>query len=226
MNSLLTLQPFSLIYDGVQKDGKTGSGIAEFDCASYDHAIRFTAANTTEVARVELELARHGSGADVIIEIRSGLAANGNSDGTTLKRSILPKEFLPEARGYFSIPVDLTGLTAGAIYWLVILRGGNAVDHFHLHGETGLDAAYPSYRRLNPGAWEEESAVHFKMFAGESGELKHGVYGTGYTTLEYAGEMVSRVYRYLPPIDGHAGGIRDTVSYAWVGEYLKRGGTG
>ena len=55
-----------------------------------------------------------------------------------------------------------------------------------------------------------------RVFSGASGELKHGIYGgNGYTTVEYSGEIVSKVYRYLPPADGPDGGIRDVITYTW-----------
>ncbi|MBC9786455.1 hypothetical protein H1S01_18525, partial [Heliobacterium chlorum] len=67
-------------------------------------------------------------------------------------------------------------------------------------------------------------AIHFKIFSGENGELRHGMYGSGYTTIEYSGEMISKMYRYLPPAGTTQGGIRDVLTYTWNGEYLKRGG--
>lgn len=224
MNTLLSLQPFALIYDGSQVDAKTGAGVAEFDCASYDHAIRFTATGVTEASRVELELIKNGEGADLTLEVRNGFTTAG-ADGTLLKSVVLPKEFIPTGRSYWSIPLDCTGLTAGQQYWLIIRKAGDATNHFHLHGETTQDATHPAYRRAGTsGAWTAENAIHFKVFSGESGELKHGIYGqNGYTTVEYAGEVISKVYRYLPPADGPAGGIRDVQTYTWSGDYLKRG---
>jgi len=60
--------------------------------------------------------------------------------------------------------------------------------------------------------------------SGESGELVHSIYaGTGYTTVEYSGEIISKVYRYLPPADGPTGGIRDVMTFNWSGEYIKGG---
>jgi hypothetical protein len=66
------------------------------------------------------------------------------------------------------------------------------------------------------------------MYAGESGDLKHGIYGeNGYTTVEYdVNGQVSKVYRYLPPADGPTGGVRDIQTYIWAGEYLKSGVVG
>ena len=225
MNALLSLQDFSLIYDGTQRDGKTGSGVAEFDCASYDHAIRFTATGTTEVSRLELELAKDGTGADLAVEIRSGFNSGGSTEGTLLKRMVVPKEFIPDSRSYWSIPLDRAGLTSGSQYWIIVRRVGDAVNHFHLHGETAQDASYPCYQRAgSSGAWTAENAIHFKIFSGASGELQHGIYGiNGYTTVIYSGETVSKVYRYLPPADGTAGGIRDIQKYTWSGEYLTKG---
>lgn len=224
LNSLLSLQDFTLIYEGTQRDAKTGTGTAEFDFASYDHAIRFTATGTTEVARVEFELIKHGAGADLVVEVRSGFDPAGSTEGTLLKKMTLPKEFIPTSRSYWSIPIALEGLTAGAQYWLIVRKAGDATNHFHLHGETAQDAAYPCYYRAGTtGAWTLENSVHFKVFSGESGNLLHGIYGTnGITWVSYAGEIVDKVYRYLPDAAGGPG-IRNIETFTWSGEYLKKG---
>ncbi|MBC9786765.1 hypothetical protein H1S01_20480, partial [Heliobacterium chlorum] len=182
MNSILSLQPFSLIYDGVQVDAKTGAGVAQFDCASYDHLISFTASGVTEISRIELELVKDGIGADVIVEIRSGLSLDGSTEGTLIKKMVLPTEFLPAAKSYISIPVDITGLTSGARYGLVIRKNGDATNHFHVHGETNADSNHLCYSRSGTGIWAPTNAIHFKIFSGENGELRHGMYGSGYTT--------------------------------------------
>jgi hypothetical protein len=39
-NSSVIMQEFSHIYEGTAFDGKTGAGIAEYDSAGYDHAVR------------------------------------------------------------------------------------------------------------------------------------------------------------------------------------------
>jgi hypothetical protein len=52
----------------------------------------------------------------------------------------------------------------------------------------------------------------------------HSIYAeTGYTTVEYSGEIISKVYRYLPPADSTDGGIREVMTLNWVGDFLKRG---
>lgn len=226
MNSLLSLQPFCLIYDGTQIDAKTGSGVTENNVADYNFAIRFTSTGVAEMARAELNIAADGTGQDLTIEVRgSDFNPDGSNEGTLLKTVVVPKEFLPASAAYWSIPLDLSGLTAGNNYWIVVKKIGDVVDHFHLIGEVAQDAAHPCYRRSGAfGVWTANNAIHFKMFSGESGELKHGIYGqNGYTTVEYNGEVLSKVYRYLPPSDGPGGGIRDIQTYTWAGEYLKRG---
>ena len=226
LNQMLSLQPFQLIYEGTQRDGKTGSGVVENSIANYSYCARFTLTGSTEIGRVELELDRDGDGADLIVQIREGMNPAAGNDGTLLKQVVVPKEFIPEAKTYWSVPIGLSGLTSGGQYWLVVLRAGDSVNKLDWIGETSQDVSYPAYQRAgDSGVWTARNALHFKVFSGASGELKHSIYaGTGYTTVEYSGEIVSKVYRYLPPADGPEGGIRDVMTYSWSGEYL-RGGT-
>jgi len=226
LNSLLALQDFVLLYTGTQRDAKTGSGVVENNLANYSFCTRFTLTGSTEIGRVELEVDRDGEGADLIVQIRSGMNPASGIDGTLLKQVVVPKEFIPETKTYWSVPIGLSGLTSGGQYWLVVLRAGDSVNKLDWIGETSQDVSYPAYQRAgDSGVWTARNALHFKVFSGASGELKHSIYaGTGYTTVEYSGEIVSKVYRYLPPADGPEGGIRDVMTYSWSGEYL-RGGT-
>lgn len=225
MNQMLALQPFVLLYEGTQRDAKTGAGVVENSLANYHYCARFTLAGSTEIGRIELEIDKDGTGADLVVEVRSGMVPASGNDGTLLKEIVVPKEFIPTSRTYWSIPVGLTGLTSGGQYWLVVVRAGDATNKLDWVGEAAQDASYPAYYRAgDSGAWTANNALHFRVFSGESGELKHSIYaGTGYTTVEYSGEIISKVYRYLPPADGPDGGIRDVITYAWAGEYLKRG---
>ncbi|MCW2278745.1 hypothetical protein [Heliophilum fasciatum] len=223
MNSLISIQPFALVYDGTQVDGKTGAGVYQFDNSSYDTAIYFTSLGVTEVARVELELVKGGSGADLVIEIRAGLVTDDSSEGILLKKMVLPAEFVTTSKAYVSIPFDLTGLTSGARYWLVVRKAGDATNYIRLHGEAAQDANYPTYQRNGAGAWGQVNSAHYKIFSGESGLFRHGIYGSGFTAVEYSGEVISKMYRYLPPAGTSQGGIRDVLTFTWNGSYLKRG---
>jgi hypothetical protein len=225
LNSLLALQPFQLIYEGTQRDAKTGSGVAENSIANYSYCARFTLTGSTEISRVELEVDRDGEGADLIVQIRQGMNPAAGVAGTLLKQVVVPKEFIPTSKVYWSVPIGLSGLTSGGQYWLAVQRNGDNTNKLDWVGEAAQDANYPAYYRAgDSGAWTENNALHFRVLSGESGELKHSIYaGTGYTTVEYSGEIVSKVYRYLPPADGPDGGIRDVITYTWTGEYLTGG---
>ncbi|MGS0765905.1 hypothetical protein [Syntrophomonas curvata] len=225
MNSLISLQPFQLIYEGLQSASKIGSGVVENSIADYSYCTRFTLTGSTEIGRVELEIDRDGSGSDLIVQIRSGMDPANGVDGTLLKQVVVPKEFLPDPKAYWSVPIGLSGLTSGGIYWLVVLRAGDATNRLDWMGESSQDGNYPAYRRAgDTGAWSAAYALHFRVYSGESGELIHCIYaGTGYTTILYSGEIISKVYRYLPPSDEPDGGIRDVITFAWFGEYLKGG---
>ncbi len=225
LNQMLSLQPFQLVYEGTERDGKTGSGVAENNIANYSYCTRFTLTDSTEIGRVELELDRDGLGADLIVQIRSEMDPANGDDGTLLKQVVVPKEFIPEAKTYWSVPINLTGLTSGGTYWLVVIKAGDSTNHLDWIGETAQDASYPAYYRAgDSGAWTANNALHFKVFSGADGDLVHSIYsGTGYTAVEYSGELVSKVYRYLPPPDGPSGGIRGVIAFVWDGEYLVKG---
>lgn len=225
LNALLSLQSFQLIYEGTQRAGKIGGGVVENSIAEYSYCTRFTLSGSAEISRVELELDKDGTGADLIVQIRKGMNPASGVEGTLLKEVVVPKEFIPTTAAYISVPISLTGLTNGGQYWLVVLRAGDSVNKLDWIGETSQDASYPAYQRAgDSGVWTARNALHFKVFSGASGDLKHSIYaGTGYTTVEYSGEIISKVYRYLPPADGPAGGIRDIITYAWSGEYLVSG---
>jgi hypothetical protein len=225
MNQLLSLQDFFLIYEGIQRDAKTGSGVTENNIANYSYCARFQLWESTTIGRVELHLDKDGAGADLVVQIRSGMTPSSGADGALLKEVVVPKEFIPTTAAYCSIPIGLSGLTPDLAYFLTVTRAGDASNKVDWIGEAAQDGSYPAYRRAGTsGAWTANNALHFRVLSGESGELVHSIYaGTGYTTILYSNETVSKVYRYLPPADGSAGGIRDVITYTWAGEYLKQG---
>jgi len=225
MNAFLSLQSFKLIYEGEQRAAKTGAGVTENNIANYSYCMQFTLTGSTDIGRVELELDRDGNGADLILQIRGSMFPPQGMEGTILKQVAVPKEFIPDPKGWWSVPIGLSGIPYGAPLWLVVLRNGDATHHNDWIGEASQDSSYPAYRRTgDSGAWEANNALHFRVYSGETGELVHGIYGgNGYTTVQYTGELVSKVYRFLPPADGPAGGVRDVMTLNWAGEYLVGG---
>lgn len=223
LNALLALQPFALVYDGTQFRAKTGIGVYENSTADYNYAIRVTLTGTTEFGRLELNLDRDGAGVDLVVEVRdSDFNPDGSNDGTLLRTVIVPKEWIPDPAAWWSIPIALRGLTSGQDVWVVIPRRGDAVNHVDLVGEASQDANHPVYRRAGgSGAWTAHNAIHFRAYAGTAGEIKHAVYaGQAYTMLEYAGEVVNKIYRFVPPPEGTDGGIRDILTLTFDGEFL------
>jgi hypothetical protein len=218
LNALLALQPFQLIYEGTQCSAKTGGGVTENNLANYSFCTRFTLTGSTEIGRVELEVDRDGNGADLVLEIRSGMNPAAGNDGTLLKQVVVPKEFIPTTKAYWSVSIGLSSLTSGGQYWLVLLRGGDSTNHLDWVGETTQDSDYPAYQRAaDAGAWTARNALHFKVFSGVSGLPVHIVEGgTAITTVKYTSGLPSALYTYIPPEDGPDGGVRDilTISYS------------
>ncbi|SHH37633.1 choice-of-anchor R domain-containing protein [Desulforamulus hydrothermalis] len=225
MNALLNLQPFSVLYEGTQRDAKTGSGVLENTLADYNYCCRFTATGTTEVARVELHLDKDGTGSDLVVQIRSGMNPAAGTDGTLLKEIVIPAEFIPTTAAYISIPINLSGLTSGAQYWIVVKKGGDATNHLDWVGETTTDTNYPAYRRAgNSGAWTATNALHFRVFSGASGLPRHVIEGVNaITTIEYSSGLPSKLYQYIPPSDGPAGGVRDVLTISYSSGLLTKG---
>ncbi|MBN6186398.1 hypothetical protein JQN58_05280 [Aneurinibacillus sp. BA2021] len=206
MNTIVSAQPTTLIFDGSQAAAKTGSGTVENNLSLASYAVRFTLTGQTTIGRIEAELKRYGAGADVTVEIRdSTFNPNGSNEGVLLKSVTFPGKIF--SSGYISLPIDLKGLTAGAQYWLVIKKAGDATNHIRWMGETVQDAAYPAYSRAgSSGAWTIGNALHFRVFAKTPGTytLKHGVYGDNAKTLvEYRSDgQIDYMWRWLPAKDG------------------------
>lgn len=231
LNQLFSLQNFRLIYEGSSFFDSVGGGSVENSIASYSYCLPFMIlSDATELSRVELELDKDGVGADLIVQVRQGMSPATGVEGTTLKQVAVPKEFIPTTKKWLSIPIGLTGLVGYGLYYLVILRSGDASNKIDWLGESVQNPDITCYCRTgSSGAWSVMPApLHAIMYAGESGDLKHGIYGeNGYTTVEYdVNGQVSKVYRYLPPADGPTGGVRDIQTYIWAGEYLKSGVVG
>ncbi len=226
LNELLTVQPFTLLYTGSLIDSKTGNGVFTNDVSLNSYAFRFTATGVSAMSRLELDLDADGIGQDMTIEVRgSNFDPAGSTDGTLLKTVVVPKEFLPSSHGYWYVPLNLMGLTAGANYWIIIKKCGDATNHFNLVGESSQDAAHPCYyRAASSGVWTGNNALHFKMYSGNTGVPIHEIYGTnGYITILYSSGVPSTEYLYLPPSDGAAGGIRKKINYTYNAGILTGG---
>jgi len=221
LNQLLTgVQPFRLFYDGTQRAASAGTGVVENSIAEYSYCVRFTLTNSMEIDRVELEVDRDGQGADLVVQIRSGMNPTGGIDGTLLKQVVVPKEFIPDPRDYFSVLIGLSGLTSGGQYWLVVQRTGDSTHKVDWIGETSQDENYPAYRRYgDSGNWSTTNALHFKVFSGVSGLPRHVIEGqNAVTSIYYAGDGIPlKIYQYIPPADGPQGGIRDMVTMTYQG---------
>jgi hypothetical protein len=208
LNAIISAQPSVLIFDGTIANQKTGTGVTDNGLSLNTYIARFTLTGQTTVGRVELELTKAGAGADLTLEIRDNtFNPDGTNDGTLLKQVKFPAKIFPTSPAYISLPVDLSGLTAGAYYWLRVNKAGDATNKLLWRGEAAQDAAYPVYYRSGTsGAWTAGNALHFKVFANTSGTyvLKHGVTGTnGKTLIEYnANGTINYLWRWLPSSDG------------------------
>lgn len=224
-NGLLALHDFELVYTGSDTDAKVGSGVAEFDCASYHHCIRFKAWSTTTMCRVEFGLAQDGAGADLTLELRSGMTPASGVDGTLLASVKIPGEWIPATAGTVSIPLVMTGLTSDGTYWLVVKKAGDGTDHFHLIGETSQDANYPCYyRAADSGNWTLEDSIHFTVYSGTTGDIVATIRGgNAICLLEYDGDEITTVKRFIPSVDETDDGIRDTMTLTWTSGVLERG---
>lgn len=216
-NELMAMQDFKLIYEGAKIDSEEGAGVTENSIADYTYLTTFVLTGVTTLDRVEVELDKDGTGADVTVQILgSGLEA--------LKEIVVPKEFIPSPKGYVSVPVGLSGLTSGGTYYIAVTQAGDSTNKVDWVGEASA-GSHTTYRTTTEGAdptWG--NALHFKVYSGNSGDLIHGVYGTNLVeTYIYTGEDLTTIWRYCPPSDGAAGGIRDIITITFDGDYLTGG---
>lgn len=226
MNALISLQDFALVYAGTLLDSKTGSGVTENSLANNSYCARFTLVGSTVLDRIEAELDRDAVGADLVVQIRSGMVPGVGTDGTLLKEIVIPKEFIPLTAAYCSIPINLSGLTSGGTYWIVMSKAGDATNKIDWIGEASQDASYPAYYRSGgSGAWTANNALHFMVYAGTTGLLYHATDADGFVTLSYLNNNLEQVHLYASPPDGTFGGIRDIMTFSYVNGIMTGGET-
>lgn len=211
MNALLAAQPSSLIFDGNLFDSKGGTGTVEVvNLSTYNSAIRFTMfSSQTTIGRIELQVNKYGTAADLTLEVRSGLMMDGSTDGTLLKSIAFPAKIF--TTGWISLPIDLSGLTVGAQYWIVLKKNGDSTNHLRLvgenYGEGTSSSDHPTWVRSgSSGAWTNDYCAHWSLYANTPGTylLRHGIYGSNAKTLiNYdANGNITEIWRWLPAADG------------------------
>lgn len=212
MNPLLNLQPFAVIYEGTLMHSPGGSGVLETSIASYTIGINFTP-TFNNLSRIELHLDKDGEGSDLEVQIRQGSTADGS---TLLKKIVVPKEFIPVTAAYVSIPVDLI-VTPNAMHWIFIPQVGDTANKIDIVGEITAISGYQSWRKAG-GTWELINPLHYRIYSGSSGLPVHVIEGVNsITTIEYSSGLPSKLYQYIPPSDGPAGGIRDVLTLSYSG---------
>lgn len=224
LRGFIAYRSAALLYTAQLIDSKTGSGVAEYDCSSYDFCGRFqmTGANS-QIGYFEFEIAGDGAQADLALEIRSDMAPASGDDGILLKSITIPAEWLPATAAYIMIPVALNGLSPNAYYWWRIRKAGDATNHFHAIGESSQDGLYPVYyRAASSGAWTAGNAVHFRAYnrTPVSDLLQAVVIGQAVARLEYIGQQMTGFKQYIPPVDTTAGGIRDVAALTYTNGLL------
>lgn len=230
LNMHLIPPPFDLIYEGSCRDSKTGAGVTENSIADYSYCAKFTLTGATDIGRVELELDADGAGEDVTVQIRSGMVPGSGTDGTTLATVVVPAEFIPTSKAYWSVPINLTGLTSGGEYWLVVTKAGDSTDKVDWIGEASADGSYPAfYRSGDSGNWTSTNALHFKVYSNDPAVGQDLVIHTIEDTTAYythtydVNDYPAAIYSYIPPSDGAAGGVREILTFTVTGGYLMGG---
>lgn len=180
MNSIISAQSSSLIFDGDQVTASTGGGTTENNLSTSDYSTSFVLTGQTTIGRIELEIKKYGVGADLTVEIRESTV-----DGLLKKSIKFPAKLF--STGYISLPIDLSGLTSGTTYFIILKIAGDSINHLRWIGESG-------------------GTKHFRVFANTPGTylLRHWIYGeNGKTIINYDGNgLISEMFRWLSSSDG------------------------
>jgi hypothetical protein len=226
MNALIAMQDAKYIYTGTSRGSYSGAGVTENSGASYSYAIGFKITGATTLGYLTLNVDADGTGQDLTVQIRDGLATSGTSDGTLIAQAIYPKEFMTaSAASTIYIPFGISGLTAAATYYFKTTMVGDATDKFDLIGEASANTANQTYRRVgDSGAWSASTGIHYEVFdwtpISDSDCLMtiYGGYAVEWQTLTVDG-LISNIKYYIPGIDGSAG-LRQTYTPTYSGEYI------
>jgi hypothetical protein len=148
-----------------------------------------TAAAQATITRVELNLWKQGTGADVTMEIRTDNA--GVPSNTVLFSIVIPADF--DQSGVVSIPVNLTGLTALTKYHIVIDGTADTANYLlPAYSTTSVNAGLKS--ASGTAAWTSIGfTFYFNVFSGVNGVLRNTYEDAGarWTTIDYTNSVAA-----------------------------------
>lgn len=172
MNNLIAAQSSILIFDGSLVNSNTGGTGTEYNLSLGDQSVTFSISSGSTIGRMELEIVKYGAGADLILEIRQG--------SNVLKEMVYPAKLF--SSGYISLPINLSNLSTGTTYTLVLKRNGDSTNHLRWVGHR---------RRV------------YSNTVG-SGRLIHGIYGeNAMSRIDYdSSGLITEIWRWLPAPDG------------------------
>ena len=229
MNELLTLQPYTFIYEGEIRKSYEAANTAAYSLAEYGYAAKIVGWDVNDMlawayagrGRIELQLDKDKEGADLVIQFRDALFnPNGSSDGNLLKEVIIPKEFLPATASWVSIPVDIALLNIDC--WIVCLKAGDSWNDIKLYGDTSPNPSQPCYYRAgDSGPWVETNPLNYRIITANTGRLKHEVFSeNGLATFEYEADLLSKIYTFLPSNEDTLKGVREIRTLHYDGNIL------
>jgi hypothetical protein len=131
INQFLGTHVNQYLYAGVSlaQQATAGSGSAVSN-GQYTAQTFVMPAGKTVIGYVQLQLAVTGTPAPLQVSLYADLG--GNPTGAALASTLVPREFLTGTAAVQTVPLPVTGLTAGATYHLVTAPVGDASNHYSL----------------------------------------------------------------------------------------------
>ena len=213
-----------MIYQGTSLVSNTGAATGgQHSYSQYIGQSFVLPAGQTTLTRAELNLQLVSAGTDITFGLQAD--STGKPSGTNLFTATVPLEFLSATARWVSVPLYLTGLTAGATYWIVAQPAGTSTNY--VQWNTNATASGVLAVSGDGVTWTTVTGTYslFNVFNAAGGNVRNLIEDvTGsppapsrYTELTYSNGLVSTVYEYVGNFRNvrtlnYAGGVLTTVT--------------
>ena len=197
VNQFLAAHAVTYLYQGKLQSSQQTAGGSGINSTSLWLAQKFTMPGGVTASGYVMIRAAIAAGSPPVWPVTLQADNSGAPSGTPLVSASLPKEFLSLSLAWIPVPLPVTGLTPGAVYWIVAQQAGDSGNHYDWFESNQTSGASTS---SNGSTWAAQTFGFMYQFYDQAATLPlAGTFedsGARWTWLSYTAGALTGVQEY------------------------------